>query len=99
MPIGAKHSQKRGERRALRTPPHIPIRALRLALDITLDEVAVGVEEILGERPSRGTLSAIETGHRGASPELLSALEEFYRLDPGTISTTYRPRKKAVMAA
>lgn len=68
-------------------------------MGITLDELAIGIEQTSEQRPSRGTLSAIETGHRGASPELLAAMEEFFHLDPGTITTTYRPRRKAGAAA
>lgn len=106
MPTGAKLSQARGDDRPVRTPPHVPIGALRLVADITLDELAVGIAEILTVKqgreatpPSRGTLSAIESGRRGASAELLSAIEEFFQLPAGTITTTYRPRPKARFAA
>ncbi|MEZ0366766.1 helix-turn-helix domain-containing protein [Mycobacterium sp. pUA109] len=96
MPIGAKHSKSIGEDRPLRTPPHLPLKALREVTDTTLEELAIGIGEILDSTPpSRGTLSAIETGRRGASRELLSAIEEFFHLSPGTITTTYRPRPTA----
>lgn len=100
MPIGAKNSRaKRGDDRPLRPPPHVPIRALREATETTLEELAAGLSEILGSHPSRGTLSAIESGRRGASPELLAAIEEFFCLTRGTITTTYRPRPRARSAA
>ncbi|WP_234935351.1 hypothetical protein [Mycolicibacterium austroafricanum] len=37
-------------------------------------------------------MSAIETGVRGVSAELLRALEQAYELPPGSITTDYSPR-------
>lgn len=106
MPIGPKTARHKGDDRPSRTPPHVPIGALRAVTDTTLDELAIGIAEILTEEagevvaaPSRGTLSAIESGRRGASAELLFAIEKFYRLTPGTITTAYRPRPRAKVAA
>lgn len=102
MPIGPKLTQRKGDNRPMRTPPHVPIGALRIVTDTTLEELAAGVAEILsaeaGEQvtaPSKGTLSAIESGRRGASAELLTAIEKFFHLPAGTITTTYRPRPRA----
>jgi hypothetical protein len=84
-----------GRRRQKRTPPHVPIKALRLVANWTLDDLADAIGALQDpdvERPSRGTLSAIESGTRGASTELLTAIEQVFRLEPGMITTTYRPR-------
>lgn len=60
-----------------------------------LDDVADRVEEITGDRPTRGTLSAVESGARGASSELLTALEQAYQMPAGSLTTDYRPRSAA----
>lgn len=83
----------------------MPIGALRAVADVTLEELAAGIGQIWEEEgredrpPSRGTLSAIESGRRGTSPEILAAIEKFFQLAPGTITTTYRPRPRARFAA
>lgn len=84
--------------RERRTPPHITLRQHRLSLrDKTgqpwdLDDVCDRVEALTGDRPARGTLSAIENGVRGVSAELLHALEQAYELPAGAITTDYTPR-------
>ncbi len=60
--------------------------------DWDLDDVCDRVEALTGDRPARGTMSAIESGARGVSAELLSALEQAYKLPAGSITTTYQPR-------
>ncbi len=75
-----------------KVPPHVSLKTLRLALKLTLDDIADRIEENRGDRPTRGALSAAESGLRGVSAELLAALEEAYGLEPGMITTTYRPR-------
>ena len=57
-----------------------------------LDDICDGVESVTGDRPARGTLSAVETGVRGVSAELLAALEQVYQLPSGAITTSYTPR-------
>lgn len=80
------------QQRKPKTPPHVSLRTLRLALKLTLDDIADRIEENRGDRPTRGALSAVESGLRGASAELLGAMEEAYGIEPGTITTTYQPR-------
>lgn len=80
------------QQREKKPPPHVPLKVLRKALNKTLDEVALRVEEITGDKPTKGALSAIENGHRGISAELLNALEQAFNLEPGSITTTYKPR-------
>jgi hypothetical protein len=44
-------------------------------------------------------LSAVETGTRGASLELIIALEKVYGLEPGTIQVDYELRHETQRAA
>lgn len=79
-----------------KTAPHVSLRCLRLATNQTLEQVAESVTAILKpEVPiSRGTISAIEGGHRGASKRMLDALAVAYGLEPGDITTDYQPRMR-----
>lgn len=86
------------QQRERRTPPHVTLKTLRLVLkkfsdgQWDLDDICDSVESITGDRPARGTISAVENGNRGVSAELLSALEQAYGLEPGSITTEYQPR-------
>lgn len=71
-------------------------REYELPIHFDIDDICDEVEGITGDRPARGTLSGIETGGRGASAELLAALEKAYRLRPGSITTNYTPRATPV---
>lgn len=70
--------------------PHV-----RLIAGITLEALLDRIEEETGRRYTRGALSAIENGHRGASAELIGAIEAAYGLPPGAIDTDYRPRHES----
>lgn len=91
-------NRRYSQQRQRRTPPHITLQQHRLDLKRKtgqpwdLDDVCDRIEAITGDRPARGTLSAIENGVRGVSAELLSALEQAYELPPGSITTDYTPR-------
>lgn len=68
-------------RRAKKVPLRVGIKHLREAHGWTQDQVRYRVAEIMGTEPiSRGSLSAIESGARGASIEVLAALAEVYGL-------------------
>lgn len=73
-------------------PPHVPIRYLRIAAKLTIDDVIARISAETGHAYSRGAISAVENGHRGASSDLLQALELVYDLPPGAIDTAYTPR-------
>lgn len=98
--MGSRIAAKRrySQQRERRTPPHITLRDHRLDLKAKtggawdLDDICDRVEAITGDRPARGTMSAIETGVRGISAELRSALEQAYELPAGSITTDYTPR-------
>lgn len=86
------------DRREKVPPPFVALADLRGALGLTLDAVCEQVRAITDQSFTRGALSAIELGHRGASPETLSALEVVLRIKPGRLRTGYwptRPRRKA----
>ncbi len=71
---------------------------LRSVSGKTLDEVCEAASEVLGKALTRGALSAIENGHRGASEPVLAALEVAYGLRSGALTTNYVPRNREVAA-
>lgn len=86
--------------RVPRTPPHVPLRALREAMGLTLDQVIGRINQEFPElTPSRGSISAIESGARGASAQMLRALAVSYGLTPGSITTDYEPRAREAAAS
>ena len=91
-------AQDYGTQRPRRTPPHISLGDLRVATSLTLDEVCRRVSEETGRPFTRGALSGIENGHRGASPAVLRALEVAYGVRAGAITTDYIPREREVAA-
>lgn len=84
------------KQRPRRTPPHVSLGVLRTAMGLTLDQVCARVSEEFPElQITRGHLSGIENGHRGASAQLLAALAAAYGVPTEAISTTYVPRQFA----
>lgn len=82
--------------------PHVSLRALRTAMGLTLDQIIARVQqEAPGQFPSlsRGTLTAIEKGYRGASGPMLRALALAYGLEDGDITTDYVPRGREIDGA
>lgn len=79
------------------TPPHVSLGDLRAAVGITLEELAHRVSDVTdgAQKPSRGTLSALENGMRGASTDLLQAIALAYGMRPTAVTTNYVPRAKA----
>ncbi len=77
------------------TPPRIALGDLRVAVGITLDELVKRIEDTTGVQTTRGAISAIENGHRGASASLLQAIALAYGVRPEAIGTEYVPRAKA----
>ena len=76
-----------------KTPPHVSLRTLRQATGLTLEQVSDRISKHFPEMEvSRGTLSAIESGSRGASDLMLRALERAFEIDEGSLTTNYIPR-------
>jgi len=73
------------------TPPHVSLEALRNALGLRQTDVLARMGDILGRDITPGALSAIERGHRGASPEVLAALEIALGLRDGDLVTDFEP--------
>jgi transcriptional regulator with XRE-family HTH domain len=92
MPDYAKQRQRK-------TPPHVSLGDLRAVSGKTLDQVCEAMTEALGHPFTRGALSAIENGHRGASTEVLAALELAYGLRPGSLVTNFEPRRREAIPA
>ncbi len=80
--------------RERRTPPHISLADLRFVSGKTLDDICAAASEVLDKPLTRGALSAIENGLRGASPRVLAALEVAYGLRAGALTTNYEPRTR-----
>lgn len=90
----AQELGKTSPRRA-KVPPHISLRHVRVVAGLTIDELISRLEQETRRRYTRGALSAVENGHRGASAELINALEVVYGLPTGAIDTDYTPRHEA----
>lgn len=85
--------------RARRTPPHVSIGDLRNATGLTIDQFIERMKETTGLVATRGSISAIENGQRGASKDLLRAIALTYGLKPDAVTTDYQPRSRAEDAA
>lgn len=99
MATTTRNRDRYGNQRSEVTPPHVSLAVLRSAVGITIEQLCDRIEEETGERPSRGTISAIETGKRGASRSMLVALARAYGIDDDAISTDYMPRGIAAIPA
>lgn len=73
--------------------PHIALAGFRKALGLSQADLAREVSTVLGREVPQGTISAIETGQRGASTEMLDAITRALDLPAGAVTTSYRPRK------
>lgn len=92
MATGSKYENQRKPK----VPPHVSIKYIRLAAGLSIDAVIAKIRDETGRTYTRGAISAIENGHRGASSEILEALESAYGLPVGSISTSYVPRAPRV---
>lgn len=72
-------------------PPEIGLADLRKSHRLTQASVAEQVAAIIDKPFNSGSLSLIEGGHRGASAEVLAALEQVFGLAPGALRVTYTP--------
>lgn len=80
-------------------PPVIRLGDIRASHGLTQDAVCQQVSAITNKTFTKGALSAIEKGHRGASAETLAALEVALHLPAGSLQVAYEPshdRRKSV---
>lgn len=82
------------EQRAKVVPPYVPLKVLRKVSGLSLDQVCERVSEYTGNTLSRGALSAIENGHRGASAEVLAGIAHAYDIELTDVDTKYTPRNR-----
>lgn len=82
--------------RAKIAPPVVPLAVLRKGKGITLQAVCDHInEEFDFPAPvERGTISAIENGHRGGSSQMLAAIASALGIEPALIDTNYQPRRQ-----
>lgn len=91
---------KYSHQRERKVAPHVSLADLRAVAGLTIDQVRERIRQEFPElNPTRGAISAIEQGHRGASERMLSALCAAYGLADGAITTTYQPRRRSASAA
>lgn len=96
MPANTHKYASQPAKRAPVTPPHVTLSVLRAATGLTLDAVCARIKEECPElAPTRGALSAIERGIRGASDRMLRALEMAYGIPDGSLTTSYTPRNRS----
>jgi transcriptional regulator with XRE-family HTH domain len=89
------NASKYGNQRQPKAPPHLPLKYARAIAGITAEELCRRIrEEDPTLSPTRGTISAIETGTRGASPRMLAAICAAYGLPPDAIVTDYEPVRR-----
>lgn len=81
--------------RARVIPPHVSLGVVRKVAKLTLDQACERFHELTGSTLSRGALSGIENGHRGASAEVIKGLALVYDIAPSDIDTNYQPRVRA----
>jgi transcriptional regulator with XRE-family HTH domain len=74
--------------------PVVSIATLRKAKGLTLQAVCDHIHEEFGLKVDRGTVSAIELGHRGASAQMLSAIADALGIHVQDVDTTYEPRQR-----
>lgn len=72
-------------------PPQISLAVLRKSHRMTQAAVAEQVAAIIDKPFYSGSLSTIEGGHRGASEEILRALEQVFGLATGDLTVIYVP--------
>lgn len=73
------------------TPPMVGLADLRKSHRMTQASVCDEVSAIIDKSFTDGALSTIEKGHRGASAEVLAALEQVFGLAPGSLVVSYEP--------
>lgn len=75
-------------------PPVFYMGAVRKRLGLTLQDVCdhINKDGLFSKPVERGTISAIENGHRGASAQMLSAIVDALGLHVSDVDTTYEPR-------
>ncbi len=95
VPIKPQRNGKYANQRAKVPVPMVPLAVARKAQGITLQAVCdhINQEHFFSKPVERGTISAIENGHRGASSQMLAAIADALGISPAEIDTAYEPRQ------
>lgn len=89
------NGSKYDNQRAPKNPPHFALKHARAIAGITAEELCRRIrEEDPTLNPTRGTISLIESGSRGASPRMLAAICAAYGLPPDALETDYKPLRR-----
>lgn len=87
-----------GTPRDLRQPPFVELAGIRRLLGLKQAHICEKVAVLIGKSFTVGAFSAIETGQRGASPEVLAAIQTALGLHAEDLKTSWAPshsRRKA----
>lgn len=87
---GSRYANQRPKRHA----PVVTTATHRKGLGLTLQSVCDHMWEEHGLKVDRGTISAIELGHRGASAQMLAAYADALGISAADIDTDYEPRQR-----
>lgn len=89
------NTSKYDKQRQAKNPPHFALKHARAIAGITAEELCRRIhEEDPTQNPTRGTISLIESGARGASPRMLAAICAAYGLPPEALVTDYKPVRR-----
>lgn len=88
-------SRRYANQRSKVAAPMVPLAVLRKSSGKTLQDVCdyINREYSLPKKVERGTISAIENGHRGASVQMLAAIADALGISSDSIDTKYEPRQ------
>lgn len=94
----SRNIQNRASRYAKQRPklpaPVVTLATLRKARGLTLQAICDHMYAEHGIKVDRGTVSAIELGHRGASAQMLTAIADALGIHVTDIDTAYEPRQQ-----
>ncbi|CPR89721.1 helix-turn-helix domain-containing protein [Mycobacteroides abscessus] len=101
MPNGPAKKASRYMSQRVKTPvPMVPLSVARRTKGLTLQAVCdhINNEFSFSKPVERGTISAIENGHRGASVQMLAAIASAIGIESAEIDTQYEPRQRRGVA-
>ncbi|MFT4199822.1 helix-turn-helix domain-containing protein [Gordonia sp. (in: high G+C Gram-positive bacteria)] len=95
MPTSSRSVSKYHNQRPEVRQPVVTLQIGRKLAGKTLQDVCdhINREFAFPKKVERGTISAIENGHRGASVEMLTAIASALGITAGDINTDYEPRR------
>ncbi|QDF19776.1 helix-turn-helix DNA binding domain protein [Mycobacterium phage LilSpotty] len=95
MPQGAPNKSAKYSNQRPKVPvPVVPTATLRKAKGLTIQAICDHMFAEHGIKTDRGTISAIENGHRGASARMLAAYADALGIPISVIDTQYEPRRR-----